>query len=102
MVHRCLTVALALCVLTVQAFAFERPDVEFKKFQFQRNMIPGIDAKTDDWDMVGDEYKIRTDQLSDTKWGHGTNIDTNDIDVTVRVGWVKGRFNKVVNGELNI
>ena len=72
------------------ANALERPDVEFKIFQFPANMIPRIDGNTEDWDIVPDNYIIGTDQLSDTVGGRGTNIDTNDIDVRVRVVWVKG------------
>ncbi len=70
--------------------ALERPDVEFKIFQFPGTMIPRIDGKTDDWEIVPEEYCIGTDQLSDTVCGHGTNHDPNDLDVKVRVGWVKG------------
>lgn len=69
--------------------AFSRPEMEFKIFQFPRTMMPRIDGKTDDWNMVGEEYTYRTDLLNDTEDGHGTNIDPKDIDVTVRVGWVK-------------
>ncbi len=73
-----------------QSQALERPGIEFKVFQFHRNMIPRIDGNTDDWEIVGDEYAIGTDQLNDTVKGIGTNINTKDIDVKVRVGWVKG------------
>ena len=61
----------------------------FEIFQFPRTMIPRIDGNTDDWDIVGEEYTYRTDLLNDTEDGHGTNIDPKDIDVKVRVGWVK-------------
>ena len=81
---------LVSCTIASHAPALERPGIEFKVFQFHRTMIPRIDGNTDDWDIVGDEYKIGTDQLNDTVKGIGTNINTQDIDVTVRVGWVKG------------
>ena len=70
--------------------ALERPDMEFKIFQFPANMIPRIDGNTDDWDVVQGEYIIGSDQLSDTVKGHGTDLDPGDLDVKVRVGWVKG------------
>lgn len=70
--------------------ALERPDVEFKIFQFPPNMIPGIDGKTDDWNIVPDSYAIGSDQLMDTVQGKGANLDPNDLKVKVRVGWVKG------------
>ncbi len=73
-----------------QSEALERSDVEFKIFQFPRNMIPRIDGETDDWDIVSGDYIIGLDQLSDTVMGHGTNIDRKDLDVKVSVGWVKG------------
>ena len=80
---------LACCTVIGRVNALERPGVEYKIFQFPRNMIPRIDGNTDDWDIVHDEYIIGTDQLSDTVKGIGTNINTKDIDVKVRVGWVK-------------
>ena len=46
------------------AQALERPDVEFKIFQFPPNMIPRIDGNTDDWNMVPDSYAIETDQIN--------------------------------------
>ncbi len=71
-------------------FALGRPEIEFKIFQFPRNMIPCIDGKTNDWDIVGEEYTYRTDQLDGTTGGFPDGkVDPNDIDVKVRVGWVK-------------
>ena len=85
-------VVAVLFVITtfLQAQALERPDVEFKIFQFPADKIPCIDGNTEDWEIVSDDYIIGTDQLSDTVGGRGTNIDTKDIDIKVRVGWVKG------------
>lgn len=83
----------ALFLLTIsapQSQALSRPEMEFKIFQFPTNMIPKIDGKTDDWDIVGPEYIYGTDLLSDTEDGIGTNIDPKDKSVKVRVGWVKG------------
>jgi hypothetical protein len=70
--------------------ALERPGVEYKIFQFPSDMIPTIDGKTDDWKIVGDEYVVGSDQLSDTVKNHGTNIDPKNFNCKVRVGWVKG------------
>jgi hypothetical protein len=49
-------------------------------------------AMTDDWAMVPDSYAIGMDQLEDTlaPGGHGTDRDPKDLDVKVKVGWVKG------------
>jgi hypothetical protein len=78
----------SVSVLPVQALV--RPGVEFKIFQFPPNMIPTIDGKIDDWKIVGDEYVIGSNQLSDTVRGLGTNIDPKNFNCKVRVGWVKG------------
>jgi hypothetical protein len=53
---------------------------------------PRIDGNDDDWAMVPDSYAIGMDQLEDTEapGGHGTNRDRKDLDVKVKVGWVKG------------
>ncbi len=68
--------------------ALERPDVEFKVFQFPADMIPRIDGDASDWDMVPDSYVIGQDQLRDTV--NKTAYDPKDLDVNVTVGWVKG------------
>jgi hypothetical protein len=72
------------------AQALERPGVEFKIFQFPPDKIPQIDGENRDWEIVPKNYIIGLDQLSDTVQGRGTNYDRNDLDVQVRVGWVKG------------
>jgi hypothetical protein len=52
--------------------------------------MPRIDGDTSDWDMVPESYLYDTSLLNDTEDGHGTDIDRNDLDVKVTVGWVKG------------
>src|SRR3989339_1303551 len=84
-----LTALFALALWIPNADALVRPELEFKIFQFPTNMIPRIDGNIDDWNMVGPEYTYGTDLLNDTEDGHGTNIDPKDLDVKVRVGWVK-------------
>ena len=70
------------------AQALERPDVEFRIFQFPADMIPRIDGDVSDWEMVPDTYSIGQDQLRDTV--NNTGMDREDLDVIVTVGWVKG------------
>jgi PKD domain len=72
--------------------ALERPDVTFKVFQFPPDMIPRIDGNDDDWSMVPDSYAIGMDQLENTEAtaGLATDRDPKDLDVKVKVGWVKG------------
>jgi len=91
MIKRCLILAILAALAAVQpTLGLERPDVTFKIFQFPPNMIPRIDGNTDDWAMVPDSYAIGMDQLMDTEEGHGMNHDPKNMDVKVKVGWVKG------------
>ncbi len=84
----------ALCLLLLlfvePALALERSGVVFKIFQFPPDRIPRIDGKADDWEIVPKDYIIGIDQLADTVGGRGTNYNRADLDVQVRVGWVKG------------
>ena len=82
-----LTIAL-LCAASV--FALERPGTEFKIFQFPADAIPRIDADASDWDIVPDSYAIGADQLRDAVVNIGAKPDPANLDVTVKVGWVKG------------
>jgi len=79
-----------LIMLSQTVFALERPDTEFKIFQFPRTMIPRIDGDISDWDIVPASYIYGADQLRDTVKGHEGPPDPKDLDVSVRVGWVKG------------
>lgn len=87
---RLLKIGLCACIAFCAALAVERPEVTYKVFQFPPDKIPRIDGDTSDWSMVPAEYEIGTDQLLDTEGGHGSHIDPRDLDVKVRVGWVKG------------
>jgi hypothetical protein len=69
--------------------ALDRKDVTFKIFQFPANMIPRIDGDIGDWSMVPDDYVIGTDQLWEDSGKHN-KADPNNLDVRVRIGWVKG------------
>jgi hypothetical protein len=69
--------------------ALERPDVTFKIFQFPADKIPRIDGKIEDWSIVPNDYVIGMEQLTDDTGKH-SKADSNNLDVRVRVGWVKG------------
>jgi len=75
-------------LIALPLLALERPGIEFKVFQFPANQIPRIDGKVDDWAGVPPSYSIGIDQLKDTV--NNTPMDKKDLDVTVKVGWVKG------------
>lgn len=62
----------------------------FQVFQFPRDQMPRIDGDMSDWEMVPDDYIYGTDLLNDTEDGMGTDIPSDDLDVKVAIGWVKG------------
>jgi hypothetical protein len=79
---------MVFCALTLEGI--ERPGVEYKVFQFPADRIPTIDGGTADWEIVPESYSIGIDQLKDTVKGRGFAHDRKDLDVRVRVGWVRG------------
>ena len=87
--YRLLLLAIA-AFAGVSASALDRPDVTFKVFQFPADKIPRIDGNIDDWAMVPDDYAIGMDQLVDDEGGH-TAPNPKELDVKVKVGWVKGQ-----------
>ncbi|MCC6395043.1 MAG: PKD domain-containing protein [Bryobacterales bacterium] len=78
------------CMLCIPAVALERPGVVYKVFQFPADRMPRIDGKKDDWAIVPASYGIGMDQLKETVRGLGFHYDPKDLDVSVKVGWVKG------------
>ena len=46
------------CVVSPRAWAFARPDKEYKVFQFPRTAIPRIDGDFSDWEIVPDSYSV--------------------------------------------
>lgn len=61
----------------------------FQVFQFPANQIPRIDGDFSDWEMVPDSYAVTIDDMWDDSRKHaGVNKET--LDITVKVGWVKG------------
>lgn len=82
-----LSALVALCAAPLAAL--DRPDVTFKVFQFPQDQIPRIDGDTADWDMVPESYVIKTDQFVDD--GRPTRErDPQNLDIKLKVGWVKG------------
>jgi len=61
----------------------------FKIFQFPPDQIPRIDGNTDDWQIFPEDYCIGTKYLVDDEKIH-SQPDSGNLDVKVRVGWVKG------------
>jgi hypothetical protein len=81
--------AALFCALCSAALALEKPGVTYQVFQFPTDQIPRIDGKTDDWAMVPESYVVGTDQLQDDSKRHAAP-DPKNLEVRVRVGWVKG------------
>jgi hypothetical protein len=83
--------SIAIFVLFGSALlAADRPGTVFRIFQFPPDQIPRIDGNPDDWKIVPDDYAIGMDQLvDDTK--PDRKPDPKDLDVKVKVGWVKGQ-----------
>lgn len=67
-----------------------REEMDFQIFQFPRNQIPRIDGQTDDWAIYPEKNVYGTSLLKDTEDGMAYPVDTTDLHVKVRVGWVKG------------
>ncbi len=86
---RLVCVGLCLSTLLRPAVGLERTNTVFKVFQFPADQIPRIDGDTNDWNIVPESYVIGTDQLTDDTGRH-LHPDPADLNVRVRVGWVKG------------
>lgn len=79
---------ISVCHCTIYA-QLQRPETNFKIFQFPSDKIPTIDGKVDDWEVVPESFSVKTDQLVDDSRKHKAP-DPKTLDVKVRVGWVKG------------
>lgn len=73
----------------VNSWALLHPEQIFGIFQFPPDKIPCVDGNNGDWDIVPDSLAIGTEQLFEED-SRGNAIDRNDIDIKMKVGWVKG------------
>jgi len=76
-------------LIALFSFAHSQEKRNYKIFQFPANMIPSIDGNKSDWAMVPDSFIIATDQLIDDNKRFPAP-DPKNLDVKVKVGWVKG------------
>ena len=88
MIKRIFLIYVSLFLFVGVVNALERPDREFKIFQFPSDKIPVIDGDSSDWQIVPDDYAVGMDELEDDVYK--SPIDKKDKDANVRVGWVKG------------
>ncbi len=61
----------------------------FKIFQFPSNAIPTIDGNSNDWKMVPESYTVGMKELWDDS-GKQVKIHPKNLEVSVKVAWVKG------------
>lgn len=79
----------AFSLLVLAAPASAQDTRHYQVFQFPANMIPRVDGDASDWKMVPASYTIGMDQLTDDNH-KGAAPDPKNMDVQVKVGWVKG------------
>lgn len=84
-----LVLPILVFILLSQIQLWSQDNRQFKIFQFPPNQIPCINGETDDWGIVPDSYIVGMDQLWDDSKKH-ENADSQNLDVQVTVGWVKG------------
>lgn len=80
-------ILILLLLATVQTWSQDTRT--FKIFQFPANKIPTIDGNPDDWKMVPKSYVVGMDELWDDS-GKQPKADPKNLDVSVKVAWVKG------------
>ncbi len=81
-----------LCIVSPRAWAFARPDKEYKVFQFPRTAIPRIDGDFSDWEIVPDSYSVGLSELYDTHGGRGSSTRSARVRPDVKVGWWPARI----------
>lgn len=88
---RCFALAVALAGgnSALPLHAQDQPGAVLKVFQFPANQIPRVDGDDSDWSIVPESYSIGSDQLRDDT-GKYSKSDPQNLDVKVKVGWVKG------------
>lgn len=69
--------------------AWSQENRSFKIFQFPANKIPTIDGNADDWKIVPESYTVGMEELWDDS-GKETKANPRNLDVKVKVAWVKG------------
>lgn len=80
---------LFMLIISCSMYSFSQEGRSYKIFQFPANMIPRVDGKGDDWAMVPDSFTVGIDQLVNDN-NKTMAPDPKNLDVKVKVGWVKG------------
>lgn len=61
--------------------------VTYNIYQFSSDTLPTIDGDPSDWESIPNSYRIDSSHLEDTVKGKGKNMDPDDLQVEVTVGW---------------
>lgn len=72
-----------------KSHAFQSRDTIYRVFQFPQHNMPHIDGDFSDWDLVPETYTIGLDQMKESINGIGFNLNKEDLNIKVKVGWVK-------------
>lgn len=76
-----------ICLISFKAQS--QDNRSFQVFQFPADKIPRIDGDSSDWQIVLKNYTVGMNQLWEDS-GKYTKADPKNLDVSVKVGWVKG------------
>jgi hypothetical protein len=83
-------VLVVICYFVVfTTYGYQNKDTIYPIFQFPKHKIPRIDGDFSDWNLVPDNYIIGLDQMKESINDIGFNLDATDLDIKVKVGWVK-------------
>jgi hypothetical protein len=77
-------------LLAGAAWAHFPEGVMYYAFQFPDGMIPECDGDLSDWDIVPEEFRIRTEDLYEQLAGKGkagTGVDLSDLTALIMLGW---------------
>lgn len=78
-----------LACLFILVKSFSQEARSFQVFQFPLEKIPRIDGDSEDWKIVPEDYTVGMDQLWEDSGKH-SKADLENLNVSVKVGWVKG------------
>ncbi len=80
---------LVLLLVCLGNLSWAQDNRSFKVFQFPANKIPTIDGNTDDWKIVPENYAVGMNELWEDSGKHA-KTDPKNLDISVKVAWIKG------------
>ncbi|AVR45615.1 PKD domain containing protein [Christiangramia fulva] len=82
-----------LVLISFTSISWSQDNRSYKIFQFPANKIPVINGDPSDWEIVPEEYVVDINELREDS-GKYTEVDSLNLAVQVKVGWIKG-MNKI-------